>query len=79
MRPLKTVIRIKGLSGHDLSDILDSMRINIEKSTQKCIVVTTHINILEEDVDQLISAIEIIAREYGVEDESIAGPESPSE
>jgi hypothetical protein len=55
------------------------MRINIEKSTQKCIVVTTHINILEEDIDQLISAIEMVAREYGVEDESIAGPESPSE
>lgn len=49
--PVKTVIKIKGLSGHDLSDILDSLRINIEKSTSKCIVVTTHINITEEDVD----------------------------
>jgi len=55
------------LTGHELSDILDTMRINIEKSTQKCIVVTTHINITEEDVDQLISAIETIAREYGTE------------
>jgi hypothetical protein len=44
------------------------MRINIEKSTQKCIVVTTHINITEEDVDQLITAIELIAREYCVND-----------
>lgn len=31
--PTKTVIKIKGLTGHDLCDILDSMRINIEKST----------------------------------------------
>ena len=43
-----------------------TMRINIEKSTQKCIVVTTHINITDEDVEQLITAIELIAREYGV-------------
>lgn len=63
--PTKTVIKIKGLTGHELSDILDTMRINIEKSTQKCIVVTTHINITEEDVDQLIEAITSIAREHG--------------
>lgn len=62
--PTKTIIKIRGMSGHDLSDILDAMRINVEKSTSKCIVVTTHINILEEDVDQLISAIEAIAREH---------------
>lgn len=55
--PVKTVIKIKGLTGHALSDILDEMRINIEKSTSKCIVVTTHINITEEDVDKLIEAI----------------------
>ncbi len=64
--PTKTIIKIRGLTGHELSDILDTMRINIEKSTQKCIVVTTHINITDEDVEQLISAIEVIAREYGV-------------
>jgi hypothetical protein len=51
-----------------VTDLLDTMRINIEKSTQKCIVVTTHINITEEDVDQLITAIELIAREYGLND-----------
>lgn len=49
--PTKLVFKIKGLTGHELSDILDTMRINIEKSTQKCIVVTTHINITEEDID----------------------------
>jgi arginine decarboxylase len=49
--PLKTVLKIKGLSGHEVADILDIMRINVEKSTQKCIVITTHINITEEDVD----------------------------
>lgn len=55
--PTKTVLKIRGLTGHELSDILDSMRINIEKSTSKCIVITTHINITEEDVDKLISAL----------------------
>jgi arginine decarboxylase len=55
--PTKTVIKIKGLTGHEVSDILDTMRINVEKSTQKCIVITTHINITEEDVDLLIAAI----------------------
>lgn len=49
--PTKVIIKIKGISGHELSEILDKMRINIEKSTQKCIVVTCHINITEEDVD----------------------------
>lgn len=49
--PTKVVIKIKGMSGHELSEILDKMRINIEKSTSKCIVVTCHINITEEDVD----------------------------
>jgi len=63
--PTKTIIKIRGITGHELSDLLDTMRINIEKSTQKCIVVTTHINITDEDVDQLITAIELIAREYG--------------
>ena len=32
---------------------------------------TTHINITEEDVDLLISAIETIAKEHGVSDESL--------
>ena len=65
------MIKIRGLTGHELSDILDALRINIEKSTQKCIVVTCHINITEEDIDQLISAITSIARDHGVDDESI--------
>lgn len=75
--PCKTIIKIRGLTGHQLSDILDVMRINVEKSTQKCIVVTTHINILEDDVDQLISAIETIAREYGITegDQAMRGEE----
>ena len=55
------------------------MRINIEKSTSKCIVVTTHINIIEEDVDQLIKALSQIAREHGVEDESMVSPASDPE
>ena len=49
------------------------MRINIEKSTQKCIVVTTHINITDDDVEQLITAIELIARELGVSDDVTDG------
>jgi arginine/lysine/ornithine decarboxylase len=52
--PTKTILKIRGLTGHELSDILDAMRINVEKSTEKCIVITCHINITEEDVDQLI-------------------------
>jgi len=39
--PLKTIFKIKGLTGHELYDILDRMRINLEKATQKCVVVTT--------------------------------------
>jgi arginine decarboxylase len=31
--PTKAIIKIKGITGHELSDILDTMRINIEKST----------------------------------------------
>jgi arginine/lysine/ornithine decarboxylase len=31
--PLKTIFKIKGLGGHELADILDSARVNIEKST----------------------------------------------
>ena len=31
--PCKTVIKIRGLTGHEISDILDTMRINVEKST----------------------------------------------
>ena len=34
-------------------------------------MITTHINITEEDVDQLIAAIIAIAREHGSDDESI--------
>jgi arginine/lysine/ornithine decarboxylase len=70
--PTKTVLKICGLTGHELSDILDSMRINIEKSTQKCIVITTHINITEEDVDKLISALVQISSELGPEEEASA-------
>jgi arginine/lysine/ornithine decarboxylase len=49
--PLKTIFKVKGLTGHELSELLDKMRINIEKSTEKAVVVTVHINITEEDVD----------------------------
>jgi hypothetical protein len=45
------------------------MRINIEKSTEKAVVVTVHINITEEDVDQLISSVEEIAKEHGKTDD----------
>lgn len=31
--PTKTIIKIRGLTGHEFSDILDNLRINIEKST----------------------------------------------
>lgn len=63
--PTKTIFKIKGLTGFEVSDYLDKVRINIEKATQKCCVVTCHINISEQDVDQLIEAVELIAREHG--------------
>ena len=31
--PTKTILKIRGLSGHELCDILDVKRINVEKST----------------------------------------------
>jgi arginine decarboxylase len=77
--PTKTVLKVRGLSGHELSDLLDTMRINVEKSTEKCIVITTHINILDEDVDQLIAAITKIAREYGIDSEEHEGPDASGE
>ena len=49
--PLKTIVKIKGISGHEFCDMLDKKRINVEKSTNKCIVISCHINITEEDVD----------------------------
>jgi selenocysteine lyase/cysteine desulfurase len=58
MDPTKTVFKIRGLTGHEVADILDVKRINLEKDTQKCCVITCHINITDEDVDQLIHAIE---------------------
>ena len=73
--PCKTIIR--GFSGHELSDILDVMRINAEKSTPKCIVITTHIYIMEDEVDQLITAIKAIMKEHGITegDQAMRGEE----
>jgi selenocysteine lyase/cysteine desulfurase len=56
--PTKTIFKIKGLTGNHVAELLDKERINIEKSTQKCCVVTCHINITEQDIDQLILAVE---------------------
>lgn len=52
--PTKTIFKMKGLSGHDVGDLLDAKRINIEKTTNKCCVVTCHANITEQDIDELI-------------------------
>jgi len=32
-------------------------------------VVTCHINITEQDIDELIAGVELIAKEYGVADD----------
>jgi arginine/lysine/ornithine decarboxylase len=45
--PTKTIFKIKGLSGDDVGELLDHMRINLEKTTKKCCVVTCHVNITE--------------------------------
>lgn len=39
-------------------------------------MVTTHINITDEDVEQLITAIELIAREHGVCDDEVTEDEA---
>jgi ribosomal protein S3AE len=49
--PTKTIFKIKGLSGFEVADHLDKLRINIEKATERCLVVTCHCNITESDVD----------------------------
>ena len=49
------------MTGEEIVNILDKKRINVEKYTEKCIVIMTHINITDEDVDQLITAIKEIA------------------
>lgn len=49
--PTKTIFKIRGLTGFEVSDYLDVVRINIEKATLKCCVVTCHNNITESDVD----------------------------
>jgi arginine/lysine/ornithine decarboxylase len=59
------VFKIRGLTGYEVSDYLDKVRINLEKATQRCCVVTCHINITEADVDQLIEAVKKIAEEHG--------------
>lgn len=63
--PTKTIFKIRGLTGFEISDHLDKVRINLEKATQRCCVVTNHIMITESDVDQLIEAVQHIAQEHG--------------
>lgn len=64
--PTKTIFKMKGLSGHQVGDLLDAQRINIEKTTNKCCVVTCHANITEQDIDELIKGITQIASEHGI-------------
>ena len=59
--PTKTIIRIEGVSGSELYKYLDNHRINPEKYTKKAILVTIHINIKDEDVEDLIEAIRLIS------------------
>ncbi len=67
MDPTKTIFKIKGLTGYKVEQLLDGLRINLEKATKQCCVITCHINIIEEDIDQLITALEQIAAEHGSE------------
>lgn len=69
--PTKTIFQVKGLSGFAVAEMLDKERINMEKSTHKCNVVTCHINIIEEDVDILIDAIRKIAMNHGSETDDL--------
>jgi arginine decarboxylase len=63
--PTKTVFKIRGLTGFEIADHLDKVRINLEKATQRCCVVHVHSSITESDVDTLIEAVQHLAEEYG--------------
>jgi len=69
--PTKTIFQIKGISGFKVAELLDKDRINVEKSTFKCNVVTCHINIIEEDVDTLIDSVRKIAMTHGSETDDL--------
>ena len=49
------------MKGIELYQILDKHRINPEKHTKKAVLITIHINITDEDVDDLIEAVKLIS------------------
>ena len=59
--PLKVVIKIKGFSGADIWDYLETeYKINIEKITKKSATITIHPHINRDDIDALIFALKDI-------------------
>ncbi|CDW72033.1 orn lys arg major domain containing protein [Stylonychia lemnae] len=63
--PTKTIFKIEGIKADDLYHLLDKYRINPEKYTEKAVLITIHINISEQDVEDLIEAVKLISIEYG--------------
>jgi arginine/lysine/ornithine decarboxylase len=59
----KAVVKIKGMSGHDVYYALDKKRINIEKYTKQAFIVTIHTNINEQEVKYLLECLLAIADE----------------
>eukprot|EP00347_Sterkiella_histriomuscorum_P012212 403369465 len=66
--PTKTVLRITGIDGESLYKLLDQNRINVEKYSKTSVLITIHININEQDVEDLIEAVKLISKLYGSEE-----------
>ena len=61
MDPLKVVIKISGLTGTEIWDVLlTKYKTIIEKVTKRAATITVHSHISKEDVDALIKAFEEI-------------------
>ena len=65
----KVIIKVEGMTGHDLYYKLDAFRINGEKYTQQAVVVTIHTNIEEAEVIKLAESLKAIASEPTVSDD----------
>jgi arginine/lysine/ornithine decarboxylase len=59
--PLKVVIKISGLNGTEIRDLLETKyEINIEKVTKRAATITVHSHINDEDTAALIAALKDI-------------------
>jgi arginine/lysine/ornithine decarboxylase len=55
----KTIFRVKGLSGYDLRDRLESdYKIQVEKGTRSSCLVSCYVGVTDGDVEKLLGAVE---------------------